>query len=203
MTDLTLHKTGSSSLWGKVGVSGDFPHQPPPHTAEWGKLSAKKWKQNWAVLLTEVFSGSWDKGSHGLIQFLVTTRVEGAFHEQVCGKVGHGLVHSVSLLPLHQFLFNVALQHVHSFLKEKTGPTGPLRRPGFLGRVRPLDRLMAGKVKVHMSQGCDCVCMSVFSTRLKAPWGLAPSLFLFHVFVLTFVSSRNTKHRVMHAGDAR
>lgn len=108
-------------------------------------MSAERWKQNWAVLLTEIFGGSWDEGSHGLVQLLITARVEGAFHEQVCGKVGHGLIHSVGLLPLHQFLFNVTLQHVHGFLEEKTGPTGTLRQPGFLGRVRPLSELVTAR----------------------------------------------------------
>lgn len=79
-------------------------------------------KQNQAELLTEVFRGGWGKGSHGLVELVITARVEGAFHQQVCGQVGHGFIYIVSLLTVHQLLFNVSLQHVHSLLQEKTGP---------------------------------------------------------------------------------
>lgn len=106
----------------------------------------------WAVLLTEVFGGSRHKGSHGLVELLITARVEGAFHEQVCGEMGHGLVHGISLLPLHQFLFDVTLQHVHSFLKEKTGLTGTWRHSGLLGRGKPSCTWDRQRGKVHTGQ---------------------------------------------------
>ena len=48
-------------------------------------FSAAGQKQNQAELLTEVFCGCWGEGSHGLVELIVTARVEGALHQQVCG----------------------------------------------------------------------------------------------------------------------
>lgn len=180
MTALTLCKTGSSTLWGGVGVSKGLPPSRPPAVPEneESHVSAEGRRRNWAVRLTEVFGGSGHEGSHGLIQLLVAAGVEGALHEKVCGEVGHGLVHGVSLLPLHQFLFDVTLQHVHSFLKEKTGLTGARRHSGLLGRRRPPVRL--GQAKRKGSHGSAFSC----PTSPKAPGGQAPSLGLFVLCVL-------------------